>query len=148
MLGRFSVSLEQDLLGHFDKYINERHYTNRSEAVRDLIRNALTSQACAHGDKVVGVMSLVFNHHHRQLQDRLTQLQHEYCQLIVSSTHIHLDADNCLEVIILRGKASEVNSLSDRLTALRGVQQGSLSICTPDARSHSHGEMEHSHTHG
>ena len=146
MIGRFSVSLEKNLLGHFDNYIRERHYTNRSEAVRDLIREALSRQACARGDKVVGVMSLVFDHHHRQLQDRLTQLQHEYCHLIVSSTHIHLDSDNCLEVIILRGKASEVNSLSNRLSALRGVQHGSLSICTPEP--HAHNETEHAHSHG
>lgn len=141
MLGRFSVSLERALLEHFDAYIRERRYTNRSEAVRDLIDEALSRRARARGGTVIGVMSLVFDHHRRNLQDRLTQIQHEYHHLIVSTTHIHLDDDNCLEVIILRGGAAEVNALSDRLTALRGVRQGSLSTCAV-AR---HGGAGHAH---
>lgn len=141
MLGRFSVSLERALLEHFDAYIRERRYTNRSEAVRDLIDEALSRRARSRGGTVIGVMSLVFDHHRRNLQDRLTQIQHEYHRLIVSTTHIHLDDDNCLEVIILRGGAAEVNALSDRLTALRGVRQGSLSTCALER----HGGAGHTH---
>lgn len=128
MLGRFSVSLEDTLLGRFDRYIAARKYVNRSEAVRDLIRKALVAEAWKADKEVVGVISLVYDHHQRLLQDKLTEIQHAYHHDVVSTTHIHLNHDDCLEVIIVRGKASRVRGLADQLIALRGVKDGALNM--------------------
>ena len=128
MLERFSVSLEDKLLKQFDRYIADRRYVNRSEAVRDLIRKALVQEDWEADREVVGVISLVYDHHQRQLQDKLTEIQHDFHHDVVSTTHIHLNHDDCLEVIIARGKASRVKSLADQLIAIRGVKDGSLSM--------------------
>ena len=136
MLERFSVSLEDKLLAEFDAYIAERKYENRSEAVRDLIRKALVHQAWESDKEVVGVISLVFDHHQRQLQDKLTEIQHEFHHDVISTTHIHLNHDDCLEVIIVRGKASRVQSLADRLIAIRGVKEGGLHMSSAGEHVH------------
>ena len=128
MLERFSVSLEDKLLKQFDRYIGARKYVNRSEAVRDLIRKALVKEDWEANRDVVGVITLVYDHHQRQLQDKLTEIQHAFHQDVVSTTHIHLNHDDCLEVTIVRGKASRVQSLADQLIAIRGVKDGSLSM--------------------
>ena len=128
MLERFSVSLEDKLLKQFDRYIGEHRYVNRSEAVRDHIRKSLVKEDWEIDREVVGVISLVYDHHQRQLQDKLTEIQHAFHHDVVSTTHIHLNHDDCLEVIIARGKASRVRSLADQLIAIRGVKDGSLSM--------------------
>jgi len=127
---RFSISMEDDLLGRFDRHLKERGYSNRSEAVRDLVRKALIDDEWESGEEVVGVITLVFDHHQRQLQEKLTELQHGYHCLIVSSTHVHLDHHNCLEVIIARGEASRVRRLADRLKATKGVKSSELAAAS------------------
>lgn len=127
---RFSISMEEDLLKKFDGHLSSHGYSNRSEAVRDLVRKALVDEEWQKGEEVVGVITLVFDHHQRQLQDKLTELQHGYHCLIVSSTHVHLDHDNCLEVIIARGEASRVRRLADRLKATKGVKSSELAAAS------------------
>lgn len=136
MLERFSVSLEDRLLKQFDHFLKARKYVNRSEAVRDLIRKALVHQEVEADREVVGVISLVYNHHQRQLQDRLTEIQHQFHHDVVSTTHIHLNHDDCLEVIIVRGKASRAKALADQLIALRGVKDGSLNMSAAGPHMH------------
>lgn len=124
---RFGVSLEETLLGKFDKLIEEKGYKNRSEAIRDLIREKMVSEEWSDSDKeTVGVFSLVYDHHHRDLNKILNQVQHKYLEVIVSSTHIHIDHHNCLEVIILKGKNHTIKKITDELSATRGVKHGKL----------------------
>ena len=136
MLQRFSVSLDKDLLAKFDDYIQEHGYNNRSEAVRDLIRKGFVKQEWDSNSWVVGVVTLVFDHHKPQLQERVTELQHSYYHIITSSTHVHMDHDNCLEVTIAKGKASEVQELAQGLIALRGVKDGSLTMSSTGGELH------------
>jgi CopG family nickel-responsive transcriptional regulator len=127
---RFSISMESDLLERFDGHLSAHGYSSRSEAVRDLVRKALVDEEWTAGAEVVGVITLVFDHHQRQLQDKLTDIQHGCHHIIISSTHVHLDHDNCLEVIIVKGKAETVRSLADRLKAVRGVKSSELSAAS------------------
>ncbi len=127
---RFGVSLEKELLDKFDILIKEKKYPNRSEAIRDLIRENLVKREWVEGKEVAGAITLVFNHHRRELMNTLTDIQHDFHQLIISSQHIHLDHDNCLEIIVVRGKPIEVRELADKLRATKGVKYGSLSIAT------------------
>jgi CopG family nickel-responsive transcriptional regulator len=127
---RFSISMESGLLKKFDGHLSARGYSSRSEAVRDLVRKALVDEEWTAGAEVVGVITLVFDHHQRQLQDRLTEIQHGCHHIIISSTHVHLDHDNCLEVIIVKGAAETVRSLADRLKAVRGVKSSELSAAS------------------
>jgi len=136
MLRRFSVSLDNDLLDKFDDYILEHGYNNRSEAVRDLIRKGFVRQEWDNNSWVVGVVTLVFDHHKPQLQERVTELQHRYYHIITSSTHVHMDHHNCLEVTIAKGKASEVQELAQGLIALRGVKDGSLTMSSTGGELH------------
>ena len=126
MLERFSTSLEHDLLEQFDRYITAHQFANRSEAIRDLIRQALVREAWNAGGQVVGVITLVYDHHEGQLTARLTDIEHQYHHQIVSTTHLHLNHDECMEVIIARGKATAIREMADKLTGLRGVKSGSL----------------------
>ncbi|MDW7772426.1 MAG: nickel-responsive transcriptional regulator NikR [Desulfobulbaceae bacterium] len=128
MLKRFSVSLEEDLLAEFDEYIRQHRYSNRSEAVRDLIRKSLIKEEWKSNSNVVGVITLVYDHHRPQLQERVTELQHRFYHIITSSTHVHMDHDNCLEVTIAKGKAAEVQELAQEIIALKGVKDGSLTM--------------------
>ena len=128
MLKRFSISLEENLLEIFDKHIRARSYTNRSEAIRDLIRKAFVKKEWQADKEVMGVISLVYDHHQHKLQDKVTEVQHGYHHHIVSTTHVHMDHDNCLEVIIVRGKAREIQELTDKLVALRGIRDGHLAM--------------------
>lgn len=127
---RFGVSLEKELLEKFDKLIKEKKYPNRSEAIRDLIRENLVKKEWTEGKEVAGAITLVFDHHKRELVNTLTDIQHDFHQLIISSQHIHLDHDNCLEIIVVRGKPIEVRGLADKLKSTKGVKYGSLSIAT------------------
>jgi CopG family nickel-responsive transcriptional regulator len=126
---RFGVSLESSLLEKFDRLNAQKGYKNRSEAIRDLIREKMISEEWADTDQeldTVGVFSLVYNHEQRDLNSRLTGIQHQYVDLIVSSTHIHIDHHNCLEVIIMRGKSTLIKKISDELASTRGVKHGKL----------------------
>jgi len=127
---RFGVSLDKGLLERFDQLIREKKYTNRSEAIRDLIRENLVRKEWEEGKEVAGAITLVFNHHKRELLNILTDIQHDFYQLIISSQHIHLDQDNCLEIIVVRGNPEEVEELADKLKATKGVKYGALSIAT------------------
>jgi len=125
---RFGVSLDQTLLGQFDRVIARKGYTNRSEAIRDLIRESRVREQWELGsDEVVGTLTLVYNHEVRDLTDKLTDLQHAHYKAIVSALHVHLDPHHCLEVLILRGKAKELKSIADRLIGTRGVRHGTFS---------------------
>ena len=125
---RFGVSLDENLLAQFDRIIARKGYTNRSEAIRDLIRNSLVREQWELGaDQVVGTLTLVYNHNVRDLSDKLTDLQHAHYKAIVSTLHIHLDPHHCLEVLVLRGNAKELKSIADRLIGTRGVQHGTFS---------------------
>jgi len=127
---RFGVSLEKELLEKFDILIKEKKYPNRSEAIRDLIRENLVKREWVEGKEVAGAITLVFDHHKRDLVNNLTDIQHDFHTLIISSQHIHLDHDNCLEIIVVRGKPTEARELADKLRAAKGVKYGSLSIAT------------------
>jgi len=126
MIQRFTTSLETDLLVKFDHFIRRRKYNNRSEAIRDLIRRAILTDAWTGNREVVGVVTLVFGHHQHTVQDRIADIQHDHHALVISTTHIHLTHDECLEVIILRGPASRIKAVADQLIALRGVKDGAL----------------------
>ncbi|GAB4334971.1 MAG: nickel-responsive transcriptional regulator NikR [Desulfobulbaceae bacterium] len=128
MVQRFSVSLDSELLARFDAYVRDHGYGNRSEAVRDLIRKGLVRQEWDRDSMVVGVVTLVYDHHRPQLQERVTELLHRFYHIITSTTHVHMDHHNCLEVTIARGRASEVQELAQGLIALRGVKDGSLTM--------------------
>jgi CopG family nickel-responsive transcriptional regulator len=128
---RFSVSLEGELLNLFDTYIDRTGYVTRSEAVRDLIRDKLVMQEWKDPRaSTVGVITLVYDHHRRELPEKLTHLQHRFYKEIVSTTHIHLDKHNCLEVIIVRGQAKKVQSIADQLISTKGVKHGRLATTT------------------
>jgi CopG family nickel-responsive transcriptional regulator len=130
-LCRIGVALSGDLLEKFDKLIASRGYTNRSEAFRDLIRNELVQEVWKSSDaEVFGTVTLVYDHHARLLTDKLTELQHQYHAAVLSSLHVHLDHNNCLEVILVRGRASLVQKLSNALIATKGVKHGRLTVTT------------------
>ncbi len=136
MLIRFSVSMDEKLLTQFDDYIGHRGYSNRSEAVRDLIRKMLVNEEWEQDSEVVGVVTLVYNHHQPQLQEKITELQHEYHHQITSTTHVHMDHHNCLEVTIVKGRASQVRELAEKLIALRGVKNGNLTMSSTGGHLH------------
>jgi CopG family nickel-responsive transcriptional regulator len=125
---RFGVSLPDDLLEHFDTEIAQKGYQNRSEALRDLIRDFLVRRDLDKDEKIVGVLSLIYDHHVPNLSNNLNSLQHDHYHNILSNTHIHLDHYNCLEVIILKGKYSEVKTLADKMIGTRGVKHGDLTF--------------------
>jgi len=128
---RFGVSLEKDLLRSFDKSIADLGYANRSEAIRDLIRDHLIQKKVGReGGEVVGVVSLVYDHRRHHLGDLLADMQHKARVAINASLHIHLDENNCLEVIVLRGEVEEVHGVAGRLIATKGVEHGKLVITT------------------
>lgn len=128
-LARIGIALPEDLLDEFDKLIARRGYTNRSEAFRDLIRNELVGEISGSpNSEVYGAITLVYDHHARLLLDKLNNLQHQYYSAIMSSVHVHLDHDNCLEVILVRGKSSLVQKLANSLIATKGVKHGRFSL--------------------
>jgi len=123
---RFSVSVEGDLLGAFDKLIASRGYDNRSEAIRDAIRRQLISREWEKGEEVVGVITLLYDHHRPGLAERITEIQHQAIRQVISTTHIHLDESNCLEFIAVKGEGSVIQALADRLQSLKGVKHGEI----------------------
>ena len=128
---RFGVSIDQKLLEHFDEKISSEGYLNRSEAIRDLIRESLVEKEWKLGDEeLIGVVSLVFSHSQRELTEALTEIQHHHYPSIISAVHIHLDHDNCLEVLVVRGKAGLIKKIADELIAAKGVKHGKLTVTT------------------
>lgn len=124
---RFGVSLESQLLTQFDALLRKIGYKNRSEAIRDLIRDRLVKQEWEEENKeIIGIMSVVFNHEKREVTEILNHIQHQHIGAIISSTHIHLDSHNCLEVIILRGKSRVIEKISNQLKSTRNVKHGEL----------------------
>jgi len=133
-LSRIGVAIDSDLLAKFDRLISQRGYSNRSEAFRDLIRDELVQKMAESPESnVVGTVTLVYDHHVRMLNDKLIDMQHEYHRAILSTLHVHLDHDNCLEVLVVRGKAGAVQKIADSLIATKGVKHGRLTITTSGA---------------
>lgn len=127
-LVRFGVSLEKSLLDKFDRFIRERNYTNRSEAFRDMIRQELIKKEWVEGDDVAGAITLIYDHHRKDLLNKITDIQHNYQKVIISTQHIHLDHHNCLEIVAVRGNPSEVQRLMGLMKAIKGVKHGTLSM--------------------
>lgn len=125
---RFGISLEKGLLTKFDHLIKQKNYTNRSEAIRDLIRQELVREEWQKGVEIVGAITLVYDHHRRKLIDKLTDIQHDFQKTIISTQHIHLDHNNCLEIIAVKGKTKAVQKLADTLKSIKGVKHEALSM--------------------
>lgn len=127
---RFGVSIDEKLLERFDELIGEKGYANRSEAIRDLIRDTLVAEKWEKGKDAVGSLTLVYDHHVRGVDDKLTDLQHEHYTSVIASMHAHLDEHNCMEVIIIKGKTDDIKRIADSLIASRGVKHGKLVMTT------------------
>ena len=141
-LSRTGVSLEDDLLREFDRLTEKRGYANRSEAFRDLIREALLTETIESNEPVVGTLTLVYDHHVPNLAQKLTQVQHTAGTMVLAATHVHLDRHYCLEVIIMKGRGKEIQAVADGMLALRGVELGKLVLTNSGASlkqsTHSH----------
>lgn len=133
-LVRFGVSLDHQLLDDFDRLIARKNYASRSEALRDLIRDNLVGQEWGEDKETVGTITLVYDHHVRDLTEKLTDIQHDYERLILSAMHVHLDHAHCLEVLAVRGKGREIRKVADRLIATKGVKHGKLTMTTTGQR--------------
>ncbi len=128
---RFGVSIDSQLIKKFDALIGRKGYTTRSEAIRDMIRDSLVEQEWGADDQeTVATITLVYNHHTRELDHALTDMQHKSFHQIISALHVHLDAHNCLEVLVVKGKSSEIRKIADRLIGTRGVKHGKLTTTT------------------
>ncbi len=151
-LVRFSVAMPEDLMEALDTYTARRGVAhNRSEAIRDLVRNALVQEEVEDPESsIFGTLTMVFNHHSNDLRDKLDSVQHEHVDEIVSTVHVHLDEENCLEVVLMRGKSRIIRSIADALLGTKGVMHGKLVVTTtgtPHNHPHTH-EHGHGHTHG
>ena len=151
-LTRFGVAVEADLLARFDRVIARKGYANRSEALRDVMRERLIEEAWRSDADTVGVITLVYDHSVRELQARLTERQHQLSGQVISTLHVHIDADHCLEVILVRGTGVELGRFADRLVGLKGVVYGRLLPATLGqglwkGKRHDHGH-DHPHPHG
>lgn len=130
-LTRFGVSLDEELLEPFDALCAVKGYSNRSEAIRDLIRKALVAEEWQQADgQGAGTLTLVYDHHKNDLARRLTQMQHDEHDIIIATLHVHLDHHNCLEVLILKGEAARVRALANKLISCKGVKHGTFSGTT------------------
>ncbi|MBU1124997.1 MAG: nickel-responsive transcriptional regulator NikR [Candidatus Omnitrophica bacterium] len=125
---RFGVSLEEELLKKFDSLLHRKRYTNRSEAIRDLIREDLVRQEWQGDGEISGAITLIYDHHKRELLEKITDIQHHYQKAIISTQHIHLDHHNCLEIIAVKGDAKKAQELADTLRSIKGVKHGTLSM--------------------
>jgi CopG family nickel-responsive transcriptional regulator len=130
-IARFGVSIDDQLIKKFDALLTRKGYTTRSEAIRDMIRDMLVEQEWESGDQeTVGTITLVYNHHTRELDHALTDMQHKTFHQIVSAMHVHLDAHNCLEVLVVKGKSQDIKKIADRLIGTKGVKHGKLTMTT------------------
>ena len=139
-LSRIGVAIDSELLREFDRFIEKKGYQSRSEAFRDLVRDCLVDSAVvAPNAFVVGTVTLIYDHHARLLPEKLADLQHAHHGVVISTLHAHLDGDNCLEVVLLRGKSKDVQELAGLLISTKGVQHGRLVMSSPETASpHSH----------
>ena len=148
---RVTISLEDKLLVEFDDYIKRKGYENRSEAIRDLLRQRLEADRLAEdrAEQAVGCLSYVYNHHQRELARRLSSSQHAHHDLVLSTLHVHLDHENCLEIAVLQGNTGAVRSFAEATIAETGVRHGNLHLVPPELVSdhHQHGAHDHSHEH-
>ena len=146
---RFTISLSESLAREFDDLIRKKGYQNRSEAVRDMLRDLLKSDRLERQEApfCVAALSYVYNHHARDLAERLTNLQHEHHELVLSSMHVHLDHDNCLETLMLRGATGEVTAFANALMAEPQVRHGRLNLVPVDLDSGGHKHDDHHHYH-
>lgn len=129
---RFGVSLEESLLKALDSFVKENQFQNRSQAIRHLIRNNLVEKKWEANEKVAGAISLVYDHHKRDLLNKLTDIQHDYHDLILANQHFHLDHDQCLEIIAVKGDSAKLSLLANKLIALKGVQHGKLTMSSAE----------------
>ena len=130
-LTRFGISIDLKLAESFDRLIEAKGYLNRSEAVRDLIRKALVEMRWKdRNEDAVGTVTIVYDHHKRELSEKLTGMQHKYYHSIISSMHIHLDHHNCLEVLVIKGKSRDIQKIADHLIGTKGVKHGNLVMST------------------
>jgi CopG family nickel-responsive transcriptional regulator len=129
-LVRTGISLDNDLLDRFDRAIHKKGYKNRSEAIRDLVRDYSVAEDVEENREVVGTLTMVYDHHRPKLAEQLIEAQHHAQDMVLAATHVHLDHHNCLEVIIMRGQSAEVRHLADRILSLRGVKHGKLVLTT------------------
>ncbi|HYA86294.1 MAG TPA: nickel-responsive transcriptional regulator NikR [Nitrospirota bacterium] len=130
-LTRFGVSIDDLLIKKFDALIGRKGYATRSEAIRDMIRDSLVEQEWeAENRDTVGTITIVYNHHTRELEHALTDMQHKSYHQIISALHVHLDSHNCLEVLVVKGKSHEIKKIADRLIGTRGVKHGKLTMTT------------------
>ncbi|MGB8951614.1 MAG: nickel-responsive transcriptional regulator NikR [Candidatus Aminicenantales bacterium] len=123
---RFGISIPPDLIEKFDAHIRQKSYSNRSEAIRDLIRNELAHERWSSNEMIVGVVTIVYNHHSRNLVNKILDIQHDSHAIIISTQHIHLDPSHCLEIIVVKGKAADAQRLADSLQAVKGVQHATI----------------------
>ncbi len=131
VITRFGVSIDDQLIRKFDSLIARKGYATRSEAIRDMIRDTLVEQEWSSDDQeTVGTITMVYNHHTRELDHALNDLQHQSFHQIISALHVHLDAHNCLEVLIVKGKSRDIKKIADRLIGTRGVKHGKLTMTT------------------
>ena len=136
-LKRFGVSMEDELLRRFDLLCSRKGYASRSEAIRDMVRDDLIEEEKQLAkSNVVGTLTLVYDHHQRELEEKLTDYQHQFLDAIVSALHVHLDVHLCLEVLILRGRAGKVRRIANRLIATKGVKHGKLVLTSKDPIPH------------
>jgi CopG family transcriptional regulator, nickel-responsive regulator len=131
-LYRFGISLEKPLIDAFDRHIKGRNYKNRSEAIRDLIREELTRKKLAEGGVVAGAIVMTYDHHKRELVNTLLDIQHDFQSLIISTQHVHLDHHRCLEIIAVSGRGREIEKLAFSIKSLVGVKQVSVSVASAD----------------
>ena len=127
---RFGVSLEGELLRRFDAFIGAEGYVNRSKAIADLIRKEFITDAFSKGGTVAGAVTIVYDHHKREVVNKLLHMQHDHGAIIISTQHVHLDHDNCLEIIAVKGPGAKVKVLADLLKAVKGVKHATLSVTT------------------
>lgn len=127
-LYRFGISLEKNLIEAFDKHIERQNYRNRSEAIRDLIRKELSQQAVSEGGTVAGAIIMTYDHHKRELVNKLLDIQHDFQSLVISTQHVHLDHHHCLEILAVKGKSRDVEKLANSLKSQVGVKQVELSV--------------------
>ena len=130
---RFGVSMPEELLQEFDRFIEQRNYQNRSEAIRDLIRDNLVEEKWSdvqEGQEVAGTITFVYDHHKRELVNALLDIQHNYSDLVLASQHIHLDHDHCLEVTVMKGSTEAIRNLAYKIKSMKGVKHTALSMTT------------------
>lgn len=145
-IARFSVSIEQDLLDRFDAYCEQGQFATRSEAIRQLLRNVLNLETWKSGDQPASAtLTLVYDHHRTKLTDQLLELQHRHVDMVVSSMHVHLSHDLCLEVIVLRGLVGPLQQIAASLGGLKGIHKAQLVLATPDTNGHSPAGHGHNH---